>query len=108
MAYTSVNPYLPAMIRSFGIPNNKVAKWAGLTSSVFSLAQSATAVAWGKAADRYGRKPILIWGLMTTMICFVIWGMSTTLSMAITIRILQGGSNGNGMRKPCLVRRLSY
>lgn len=96
LAYTSVNPYLPAMVRSFGVPQNKVAKWAGLTSSVFSLAQSITAVGWGKAADKYGRKPILISGLLCTMICFIIWGMSTSLPMAITIRAIQGGSNGNG------------
>ncbi|KAK0384126.1 hypothetical protein NLU13_8215 [Sarocladium strictum] len=95
LAFTSVNPYLPAMIRSFGVPQNKVAKWAGLTASVFSFAQSLTAVAWGKAADHYGRKPILISGLMCTMLCFIAWGMSSSLPMAISIRAIQGGSNGN-------------
>ncbi|KFA51070.1 hypothetical protein S40293_08234 [Stachybotrys chartarum IBT 40293] len=95
MAYTSVFPYLPEMIRSFGVKQNEVAKWAGLTSAVFSLSQSATAVPWGKAADRYGRKPTLIVGLISTMICFVIWGMSTSLPMAITVRAIQGAGNGN-------------
>lgn len=96
MAYTSVFPYLPEMIRDFGIEQNKIARWAGLTSAVFSIAQSITAVPWGKAADRYGRKPTLIFGLLSTMVCFVIWGMSTSLPMAITVRAIQGGSNGNG------------
>jgi MFS family permease len=85
----------------------QVAKWAGLTSSVFSFAQSLTAVAWGKAADRYGRKPILISGLICTMVCFIIWGMSTSLPMAITIRAIQGGSNGNGQSYPTLPDRLT-
>jgi MFS family permease len=102
LAYTSVNPYLPAMVRSFGIPHNKVAKWAGLISSVFSLAQSLTAVPWGKAADKYGRKPILITGLLCTMLCFMIWGFSSSLEMAITVRVIQGGSNGNGTFPPCI------
>lgn len=99
MAYTSVFPYLPVMIRSFGIEQNKVARWAGITSGVFSISQSITAVAWGRAADTYGRKPTIIIGLLTTMVCFVIWGMSTSLPMAITVRAIQGGGNGNGMRR---------
>jgi MFS family permease len=96
IAYTSVFPYLPAMIRDFGIEQNKVARWAGLTSAVFSIAQSITAVPWGKASDRFGRKPVLICGLMSTMVTFLIWGMSTSLPMAITVRAIQGAGNGNG------------
>ncbi|KAJ4271522.1 hypothetical protein NW762_000226 [Fusarium torreyae] len=95
MAYTSVFPYLPSMVSSFGVPTNKVGSWVGLTSGVFSIAQSITAVAWGKASDTYGRKPMIIMGLLSTMICFIIWGMSTSLPMAITIRAIQGGGNGN-------------
>ncbi|KAF5019864.1 hypothetical protein F66182_8100 [Fusarium sp. NRRL 66182] len=95
MAYTSVFPYLPSMVSSFGVPTNKVGSWVGITSGVFSIAQSITAVAWGKASDRYGRKPTIILGLLSTMICFIIWGMSTSLPMAITIRAIQGGGNGN-------------
>lgn len=97
MAYTSVFPYLPDMIKSFGVEQNKVARWAGLTSGVFSISQSLTAVAWGKASDVYGRKPTIIIGLLATMICFVVWGMSTSLTMAIVVRAIQGGGNGNGM-----------
>lgn len=95
LAYTSVWPYLPEMIRGFGVKRDEVAKWAGVTSSVFSICQSITAVPWGKASDRFGRKPVLIYGLISTMICFIIWGMSTSLTMAITIRAIMGGGNGN-------------
>jgi MFS family permease len=83
------------MIRSFGIEQNEVAKWAGITSAVFSSAQALTAVLWGKASDYYGRKPTLIAGLLCSMVCFVIWGMSTSLTMAIFARAIQGGGNGN-------------
>ncbi len=84
------------MIRGFGVAENDIATWAGLTSAAFSLAQSVTAVPWGRAADRYGRKPVLVVGLLSTMVCFIIWGLSTSLPMAITVRAIQGGGNGNG------------
>ncbi|KAI0383551.1 MFS general substrate transporter [Hypomontagnella monticulosa] len=95
ISYTSVFPYLPEMISSFGVEKKEVAKWAGITSSVFSLAQSLTAVAWGRASDRFGRKPVILIGLLCTMICFIVWGMSTSLAMAITVRAIMGAGNGN-------------
>ncbi|KAG5952998.1 hypothetical protein E4U53_007226 [Claviceps sorghi] len=95
IATTSVYPYLPQMVRDLGVEENEVAKWAGVTSAVFSLFQSFAAVPWGKFADRWGRKPSLIIGLLCTMICFIIWGMSTSLTMAVMVRAIQGASNGN-------------
>ncbi|OAA68187.1 major facilitator superfamily transporter [Niveomyces insectorum RCEF 264] len=95
VALTSVFPYLPEMIQSFGVPKDEVAKWAGLTSAVFSVAQSVTAVPWGWASDTIGRKPTIIFGLLTTMVCFIFWGASTSLYMAIAVRAIHGGSNGN-------------
>ncbi|KAK4216546.1 hypothetical protein QBC37DRAFT_397514 [Rhypophila decipiens] len=95
LALTSVFPYLPEMIKSFGIEKNEVAKWAGITGAVFSISQSTTAVAWGRASDRVGRKPVILVGLFATMCCFLLWGMSTSLTMAITVRAIMGGTNGN-------------
>ncbi|KAI0000720.1 major facilitator superfamily protein [Xylariaceae sp. FL0662B] len=83
------------MIASFGVEKKEVAKWAGATSCVFSLAQSLTAVPWGRASDRFGRKPIIMSGLLCTMIGFLIWGMSTNLPMAVAVRAIMGACNGN-------------
>lgn len=88
------------MIKSFGVPKNEVAKWAGFTGSIFSVAQSMAAVPWGRASDRFGRKPIILIGLTSTMICFIVWGLSTSLTMAITVRFIMGAGNGNGKKKP--------
>lgn len=84
------------MIASFGVEQNDVAKWAGLTGAIFSVAQSVTAVAWGRASDKFGRKPVILVGLASTMCCFLLWGMSTSLSMAVAVRAIMGGGNGNG------------
>jgi MFS family permease len=96
LGLTSVFPYLPEMISSFGVEKNEVARWAGITGAVFSISQSATAVIWGRASDMFGRKPIILIGLANTMVCFLIWGMSTSLPMAIASRAVMGSMNGNG------------
>ncbi|OAF58213.1 hypothetical protein VC83_06582 [Pseudogymnoascus destructans] len=96
IAATSVFPYLPEMIESFGVKKQGVAKWAGITSAVFSLSQSITAIIWGRASDMFGRKPVILVGLTSTMIMSILWGFSTSLTWAIIARALSGGGNGNG------------
>ncbi|KHJ35354.1 putative mfs transporter [Erysiphe necator] len=95
VVFTSINPYIPEMIESFGVPKNQIPKWAGITSAVFSISQSITAIFWGRASDRFGRKPAIITGLTCTMICSLIWGFSSNLAMAVTTRAVQGAFNGN-------------
>lgn len=106
------------MIESFGVKKQEVAKWAGktppscvkhmkhmkhqtygfvgITSAVFSLSQSVTAIIWGRASDMFGRKPVILLGLTSTMIMSILWGFSTSLTWAIIARALSGGGNGNG------------
>ncbi len=103
LALTSVFPYLPEMIKSFGVDQNDVAKWAGVTSAVFSFSQSLTAVPWGRLSDTIGRKWSIVMGLCSTMICFLAWGMSTSLAMAIGVRAIQGASNGNGQSESLML-----
>ena len=83
------------MIQSFNIPDDKVAKWAGLLSATFSLSQALTGIAWGRASDRFGRKPIIIVALTCTMCSSILFGFSKNLTWAFIARCLQGLSNGN-------------
>ncbi|CAG8958359.1 hypothetical protein HYFRA_00011036 [Hymenoscyphus fraxineus] len=83
------------MIESFGVERKDVAKWAGITSAVFSIAQCLTAILWGRASDMFGRKPAILCGLTFTMCCTLFWGISSSLPMAIVARALSGACNGN-------------
>ena len=40
------------MIKSFGVAENKIGKWAGLASAMFSLCQAITGIAWGRFSDQ--------------------------------------------------------
>ncbi len=95
LALSNIFPYLPQMIESFGVPKNKVARWAGITSAVFSLSQAVTGIAWGRASDRFGRKPVILAGMICTMLTSVLFGLSRSLSWAIVARCLAGAGNGN-------------
>jgi MFS family permease len=95
MALTSVFPYVPELMESFGVPENEIARWAGLASATFCISQAFTGLIWGAASDRYGRKPIILFGLFNTMWTMLLWGFSTNLPMALTARALQGLGNGN-------------
>ena len=83
------------MVQSFDIPTDQVAKWAGLMSAIFSLAQCLTGIAWGRASDRFGRKPMIMIALFFTMITGVLFGFSPSLSWAMAARAGQGLCNGN-------------
>jgi MFS family permease len=95
IALTSVFPYVPELMESFGIPKNDIARWAGIASSTFSICQAFTGLFWGAASDRYGRKPIILLGLFNTMWSMLLWGFSVNLPMALAARAFGGLSNGN-------------
>lgn len=83
------------MIESFNVPTGKIAQWAGTTSAIFSLSQSLTGIWWGRASDRFGRKPTILLGLVCTMTSSIFFGFSKTLLWALLARAFGGLANGN-------------
>jgi MFS family permease len=110
IALTSVFPYLPEMIQSFpGVLPADVGFWTGISSAVFAIAQCVTAIPWGSASDRYGRKWIILLGLFNTMLASVLWGLSTNLWFALTVRTLAGAMNGNvGVMRTVVAEHCPY
>ena len=95
IALSSVFPYLPEMMEYFDVPEASVSKWAGITSAIFSLSQAITGVLWGRASDRFGRKPVILCGMTSIMIASVLFGFSRSLTWAIVTRAMSGACNGN-------------
>lgn len=83
------------MVQSFGVPPEDISYYAGMTAASFSLSQFFTSVLWSRLSDRFGRKPIILLGLATTLTSLLLFGFSTTLPMAISARALAGLVNGN-------------
>lgn len=88
-------PFLFFMIDSFNVGGeSEVGFWAGITSSVFFFAQFLTSLLWASIADKYGRRAVLLTSLCGNAITLAIFGTSTNLKMAITVRLAQGLFNG--------------
>ena len=97
VAMTSVFPYLFFMINDFGIAKDEkqIGQYVGFLASSFAFAQFLTGMAWGSFSDRVGRKPVILMGLVGTIISGTAFGFSTSYSNAIIARSMGGFLNGN-------------
>lgn len=96
IAFASVFPYLPEMIESFGVGTEDTGKWVGICGGSFSFCQFLTAIVWGRASDRFGRKRAVLAGLFSTMVTSVAFGFSESLPAALVARAVAGLGGGNG------------
>lgn len=62
----------------------------GLLTSIYPLFQLIFVVVWGKLSDRYGRKPIIIAGLLGFIVMQLLTGLATSLTMLYIARIFGG------------------
>jgi MFS family permease len=92
----SLFPFLYFMVRDFHVAKEEadISYYAGYVGSSFMLGRSLTSVAWGMVSDRYGRKPVIILGVIAVVIFNTLFGLSTNFWMAIITRFLLGSLNG--------------
>ncbi|KAG0636165.1 major facilitator superfamily domain-containing protein [Tuber brumale] len=97
ISFCSILPYIYYMIESFGCAKNKneVAIYAGMVTSAFAFAEFTTGMMWGRISDKFGRKPVLIMGLVGTMLSMLIFGFAKSFPVALIARAVGGALNGN-------------
>jgi DHA1 family tetracycline resistance protein-like MFS transporter len=84
-------PLLPFYAETFGASPLVI----GLLFAVFSLCQLAAAPALGDWSDKYGRRPVLIFSLLGTVVSFVMLAVAHSITMLFLARIVDGLSGGN-------------
>ena len=84
-------PLLPFYAQTFGASPVTI----GLLFAIFSLCQLIAAPALGDLSDRYGRRPVLIFSLLGTVVSFVMLALAHTLTLLFLARIVDGLSGGN-------------
>lgn len=91
MAFFSIFPYINQMVQDNGnIADADVGFYSGLIESLFSLTQAIVMIFWGRAADRLGRKPVLVSSLIGVSVATSIFGTAKTIGQMILFRCLAG------------------
>lgn len=92
-ALQSIAPGLPLLASAIAIPTES----AQLLVSLAVLSMAAGAVVYGPAADRFGRRPVLLWGLGLAAVGAAISAMAESFALVLAGRILQSLGAGAGM-----------
>lgn len=91
LAFFSIFPYVSQMIQdNGGIKFSDVGFYTGLTESLFSLTQAIVMIFWGRAADRVGRKPVLVFSLFGVTVATVLFGLAKSITQMVLFRCLAG------------------
>ena len=62
----------------------------GLLTSIYPLFQLIFVILWGRLSDKYGRKPIILVGLIGFITMNLLTGLATSLTMLYVARIIGG------------------
>jgi DHA1 family tetracycline resistance protein-like MFS transporter len=84
-------PLLPFYAETFGASPLVV----GLLFASFSLSQLIASPLLGELSDRWGRRPVLIFSLIGTIVSFAMLAVADSLAMLFAARIVDGLSGGN-------------
>jgi DHA1 family bicyclomycin/chloramphenicol resistance-like MFS transporter len=83
-------PALPALTSSFSAPMSQ----AQLTLSALLLAFGVSQLVWGPLSDRFGRRPILLVGLLAYLVAAIGSALAPSMLQLIVWRTLQGAAMG--------------
>jgi MFS transporter, DHA1 family, tetracycline resistance protein len=84
-------PLLPFYAQTFGASPLTI----GLLFASFSVAQLFASPVLGAWSDKWGRRPVLIFSLVGTVVSFVMLALAHSLAMLFAARIVDGLSGGN-------------
>ncbi len=96
LAMTVLLPFLPLYVAQLGARGGRtldhaaIVQWSAVTFGATFLASGVAAPFWGKFADRYGRKLILIRASLGMAVCMSLTGMAQTLWQLLALRLLAG------------------
>ncbi len=86
MGFGMAIPVLPFYVDSFGASASQL----GLLMSLYGVMQFIFAPVWGGLSDRYGRKPLILLGVLGNAISQLMFGLATSLWMLYAARALAG------------------
>jgi len=84
-------PFLPLYVQQLGVTSQAaVVQWSGVAFGATFLGTALTAPIWGRLADRYGRKPMLVRAAVGMAIVMSLIGMAHSVVELVVLRFLAG------------------
>ncbi|KAK4688417.1 MFS transporter, ACS family, allantoate permease, partial [Tremellales sp. Uapishka_1] len=98
LTFTVLFPFVNQMIVDTGqVAVENVGYTVGMVETSFSLTQIIFLLYWSRAADRYGRKPVLLFSLFGAFLASILFGFSTRVWHMYAARCLAGIFGGNAV-----------
>lgn len=91
IAMSLLLPFLPLYLSSMGVHGtDNIALWSALAYGATFFSAALTAPIWGRMADKYGRKLMLIRASLGMAIAMSLMGMATAPWQLVALRLLAG------------------
>ena len=105
LGFSFAFPFLPLFLhRELHIPNgSQLAFWTGVSAGITGFALALTGPIWGRLADRYGRKPMLVRAMVGGGISVGLMGLAQSALQLTVLRGIQGASSGTVAAATALV-----
>ncbi|KAF2682892.1 MFS general substrate transporter [Lentithecium fluviatile CBS 122367] len=93
-------PYLYYLVKSIlsdpehPSASQEISRLTGLLVAAYPIGQMSTSMIWGRLSDAYGRKPVILLGLLISVTANLAFGFSRSIGMLLFWRVLAGMANG--------------
>lgn len=92
---SQIAPILPLYLRYLGLRNSAlIAQYSGIAFGVTYVISAIFSPIWGQAADKIGRKPMLLRASLGMCVVIGLMGFAWNAYVLIALRILQGAITG--------------
>jgi DHA1 family multidrug resistance protein-like MFS transporter len=91
MSFSFLSPIMPLFLPKLGVTTDAgIALWAGILNGTTSFVAAFASPLWGRLADTYGRKPMLIRSSCAIAVFTALMGMSLNVWQFFAARALMG------------------
>jgi MFS family permease len=91
VAMTLLLPFLPLYVEQLGVHDPaQIVEWSGVAYGATFFTAALCAPLWGRLADRYGRKLMLIRASLGMAVAMSLIGMATSVWQLVALRLLAG------------------
>jgi MFS family permease len=104
VAMTLLLPFLPLYVEQLGVHDPAaIVQWSGVAFGATFFSAALVAPLWGRLADRYGRKPMLVRASLGMAVAMALIGMAHDVWQLVGLRLLAGFLGGYSSGSTVLV-----